>query len=123
MELRKTGIILLALLLAAMAMVPMASAGTITAVASGVNQGSWISYKGIGFDSVTDNNWHVWAEVYDPNGAFMCSADNSCSSSTSCNTGWSNCYPYPSVHGYYTIKAYATADGHGVASNSVNVYW
>ena len=126
MELRKTGIILLALLLAAMAMVPMVSANAVEATSYGQASGSYIVYHGTGTHTGNPgvSNWEVKTKIFNNPSLTNPLQSNTWTCSGPTNTCPSpNYYYYPSVHQTYYVVTTVTGDGHATAGNTVYVSW
>ena len=123
MKLRRISIVLLALLLAAMAMVPMVAANAITVTAHGTNGGNYIAYGGsASHGNQIAYNFQVNEYLYNPSGTLVASPSAAtCASGYSCTAG--DYYYYPTVHGTYRVLTIGTADGHGTASISSYVTW
>jgi len=126
MELRKTGLVLLALLLATMALVPMVSAnGTVSSNSYGSDIGSSIKYYGVGSHSATPAPSYMNVKVIIDDSVYGTSPEQThtvpCYNTNTCTTP--NYYYSPSTPGYYYVITTVDADGHGTVSNTQSVYF
>lgn len=149
MKLRNISVVLLALLLAAMAMVPMAAAadesdgtnagiwsqisaaerltaskataGSLYAYSYGKKSGSSIVFAGKGYVSGGSavSSMQVTAVLYNPSGSAVSSIMNTCSNVNTCYAG-DRTY-YPGASGTYNVVTTVTATGYGSASATTGV--
>jgi len=151
MEFRKNGIVLLVLLLATVAIVPMVAAapssdgssiadwskpvvetkqttglmgtrGMLDAYAYGQKSGSQIVYAGKGFhNGGSVTSMTVQATLYDPNNNQLASRSATCGAGNTCFAGYY--YYSPSVPGTYHVTATVNAPGHSQTSASTYFTW